>query len=259
MHIGICCGPEGATAAAAAGFDYIEGNVGALLQPRADDTAFQNALRLLKAAPLPCTAVNCFVPGDLKITGPAVDMTALQRYVTVAFERSERAGVRTIVFGSGGARRVPDGFNKDHATDQIVDFCRMLAPLAQQHGVTVVVEPLNVTECNILTTVGESADLVRRVNHPALRLLVDAYHFAKDNDSLSDLAASASLLAHVHMATVPNRLAPGMEPCDFAPIFKVLRQGGYAGGVSFEGTAPGSPAELARAASIMRALVTAAA
>ncbi len=254
MKIGICCGPDKAAAAARAGFEYIEWNVGALLKPFADRAVFEDALRQVKDSPLPCPAVNCFVPGELKITGPTADLAALERYVTVAFERAEAAGVQTIVFGSGGARQVPDGFPAAPATDQIADFCRMFAPLAQRHGVTVAVEPLNRAECNILTTVGESAALVRRVNHPAVRLLVDAYHFAKDSDSFGDLAASANLLSHVHLATIPNRVAPGVEPCDFSRFFRTLRKGGYTGRVSFEGKAPDSDAELARAAALMRSL-----
>lgn len=254
MQIGICCGPEQAGAAAKAGFEYFEWSVGGLLQPLADRAAFEEALQRVRAAALPCPVVNCFIPGDLKVTGPSADTAALRRYVTTAFERAETAGVRVIVFGSGAARRVPDSFDRGHAASQIAEFCRMLAPIAGQHGVTVVVEPLNVGECNILTTVGESAALVRQVGHPALRLLVDAYHFAKDGDSFADLAAGASLLAHAHLATIPNRLAPGAEPCDFSRFFTTLRQGGYAGRVSFEGKAPESPEGLALAASLMRGL-----
>ena len=254
MNIGICCGPDKAAAAAQAGFEYIEWSVGGLLKPLADRAAFDEAQRQVKASPLPCPVLNCFVPAELKITGPAVDPAALERYVTVAFERAEQAGVQTIVFGSGGARQVPDGFPATRATDQLADFCRMFAPLAQRRGVTVVIEPLNRAECNILTTVGESAALVRRVNHPAVRLLVDAYHFAKDADSFADLAASASLLAHVHLATIPNRLAPGVEPCEFGRFFQTLRKGAYAGRVSFEGKAPDSDTELAHAAALMRTL-----
>lgn len=254
MKIGICCGPDKAASAAEAGFEYIEWSVGGLLKPLADRTAFEDAWRQVKASPLPCPVLNCFVPAELKITGPSADPAALERYVTMAFERAEQAGVQTIVFGSGGARQVPDSIPVVRATDQIADFCRMFAPLAQRHGVMVVIEPLNRTECNILTTVGESAALVRRVNHPAVRLLVDAYHFAKDADSFADLTANANLLAHIHLATIPNRLAPGVEPCDFGRFFQTLRRGAYSGRVSFEGKIPGTDAELAQAAALMRSL-----
>ena len=73
MRFGLCCGLDVAPAAAAAGFDYIEMAVGGLLMPQADDATFEAALAALRAAPLPCPVVNCFVPGDIKITGPSAD------------------------------------------------------------------------------------------------------------------------------------------------------------------------------------------
>ena len=252
MKIGVCCGPDKAADVVAAGFDYFEGSVGGILKPGDPAAAFETVLHQVRTVPIPCPVVNCFVPGDLKITGPTADLAVLERYVTTVFQRAAQARIDTIVFGSGGARRVPDGVDKAHATDQIAAFCGMFAPIAQRYGVTVVVEPLNVSECNILTTVGESAALVRRVNHPALRLLVDGYHFAKDGDSLADLAANVALLAHVHLATIPNRLAPGVEPTDFSGLFRVLREGGYQGRVSFEGKMPDTPQALAHTAALMR-------
>ena len=97
--------------AAEFGYDYFEWTVGGLLKPLEGEDAFAAALAAVRAAPLPCPAVNCFLPAELKVTGPAVDPAALDRYVTTACRRAETAGVRVIVFGSGAARRVPDGFD----------------------------------------------------------------------------------------------------------------------------------------------------
>jgi hypothetical protein len=43
-------------------------------------------------------------------------------YVAKAFDRVARLGVRIVVFGSGGARRVPEGYPRDDAVRQMVDF-----------------------------------------------------------------------------------------------------------------------------------------
>jgi sugar phosphate isomerase/epimerase len=163
--------------------------------------------------------------------------------------------VEVIVFGSGAARRIPDGFSTNRAYDQLVAFGSMVAPLAQRQGVTVVVEPLNRSECNVLNTVAECAALVREVAHPNLRLLVDAYHLLRDGDSCQDVEAQAGLLAHVHLATEANRLAPGAEPCDFTPFFQALIRGGYDGRVSIEASAIKNPEkDLPVALAVMRRL-----
>jgi sugar phosphate isomerase/epimerase len=251
MQFGVCGAPSIAASAAHAGFDFFESSVGALLKPRELEEAFLSALAESRAAGLPCPVVNCFVPGDLKITGPEVDFAALEEYVTTTFERAARADVEVIVFGSGGARQIPEGFDAGEAHGQLVLFCSMFAPIAERHGVVVVMEPLNRQECNVLNTVGECATLVREVGHPGLRLLVDAYHLLRDGDSCGDIVSNGGLLRHVHVATIPNRLAPGAEPCDFFPFFDALIKAGYNGRISIEGNISSPESELSPALLMM--------
>lgn len=235
MKYGVCAVPEDASALAEAGFDYVEVHVQRLLRPEEDETSFSPELRRIQASSLPCSVANCFVPGHLKITGPEVDLDALTRYVTVACRRAQRAGIQTIVFGSGGARRIPNGFDRRKAWQQLLNFGEMLGPIAQQHDVTIVVEPLNTRETNVLNSIGESADYVRQVDHPSVRLLVDAYHWALEEDSVEDLITAAPLIRHAHIATYRSRLAPGLERCDFSGFFRALKDGGYDGRLSIEG------------------------
>lgn len=255
MRFGVCGDMGVAAIAAGVSYDYAEWNVAGLLAPREPEDVFRTSLEAIRAAELPYPVANGFVPGDLKITGPAVDDAALRAFVTTTMQRAERAGVQTIVFGSGGARRLPDGFDPQRAHAQIVDFCAMAGLLAHDHGVTVVVEPLNTEECNVLTTVGECALLVREVAHPAIRLLVDAYHLMHDADSYDDIVAHADVLAHVHIATTPNRRAPGAEDCDFSRFFSALKDAHYMGRLSIEARLSAPETELPAALAVMRGLV----
>lgn len=254
MRFGVCGDVSLAAAAARASYDFAEWSVHALLRPRESDDAFRASLDALPAAGLPYPVANCFVPGDLKITGPEVDNAALESYVTTAMRRAERAGVQVIVFGSGGARRIPDGFDAWVAHDQLVAFCRMAAAMAHNHGVTVAVEPLNRSECNVLTTVSECAALVNEVGHPSIRLLVDAYHLMRDDDLYESIVTHGPLLAHVHIATEKNRVAPGAEPCDFSRFFDALAKARYTGRVSIEGKIPNPKTDLPAALTLMRKL-----
>lgn len=253
MTFGVCCGLEQAPLAAQAGFDYFETGVGGATRPTESDAVFAETLAAFRAAPLPCRALNVFVPGNLKITGPAVDESALEQHVRVVCARAEQLGVSTIVFGSGGARQVPDGFERATAYEQIRRFARMAGSHAAAHGIAIAVEPLNTRECNILTTVAEAAQMVRDVDHPAVRLLVDCYHWALEKEPVDVIIANGPLFAHTHLATLPNRKAPGAEPYDFEPFFNALRTIGYTGGVSIEGQIPDPAADLPRALAVMKA------
>ncbi len=254
MQFGVCGDISLASTAAQADYDYAEWSVSALLKPRESEDVFRASLEALHTARLPYPVLNCFVPGDLKITGPDVDTAALKDYVRISMVRAEAASVDVIVFGSGGARCVPDGFDPRVAYDQLVAFCRMVGSLAHDHGVTVVVEPLNKLECNILNTVDECAALVQEVAHPGIRLLVDAYHLLLDGDSCESIATHGNLLAHVHIGTIPNRLAPAAEECDFSAFFDALAKARYTGRVSIEGNIPNPQVELPAALTLMRKL-----
>lgn len=251
MKFGVCGDPKMALVAKSAGYDYFEWSVGDFLRPREGEAAFETSLEQVQKVGLPCLAANVFVPGDLKITGPDAHMDALEAFVSTALRRAGTAGVQTIVFGSGGARRVPDGFDRKTAWSQLVDFGKMLAPIAGRYRVTIAVEPLNLTECNILNTVGEAALLVKAVDHPYFRLLADGYHWGKDGDTTAGIVDNAGLLVHTHIATVKDRLPPNaQDPC--TAFFGALRQAGYEGRVSIEGVIKNPETELPLALEIMR-------
>ena len=179
-------------------------------------------------------AVNGFLPGSLKIIGPDVDMDKARDYVGTATRRAAQAGVETIVFGSGRAREIPDGFDADEAWRQLVIFTRMAAREAATRGVRIVVEPLRASDCNFINTVGEAAALVAEVNHPNACLLVDSFHWACDNDSAEAIIENGKAIHHVHVATRDHRLPPGGEPYDWAPFYSALKTSNYDGTVSIE-------------------------
>jgi sugar phosphate isomerase/epimerase len=255
MIYGVCAIPEDTPTLAEAGFDYVELDVQVFLKPGGDEAAFRPEFERIQTASLPCLAANCFMPAHLKITGPCVDPDALARYVKAACERAQRVGIETIVFGAGGARAIPDGFDRQRAQGQLLDFGQLLGATAERYGVTIAVEPLNRRETNVWNAAREGADYVRQVNHPHVRLLVDAYHWALEQDSVEDLVAVAPLICHTHIATYNARRAPGAEACDFTPFFQALKDGGYDGRISIEctwddlpGQAAGALAALKRAA-----------
>jgi len=235
MLYGVCSGLENAAVIAAAGFDYIELHVQLNLRPEEPDEVFASELKKILASPLPCAAANCFIPNHLKITGPAADAAALEQYVAVACARAEQVGIETIVLGSGGARRIPDGCDREQALNQLAAFAWMAGEYAGRHAITVCLEPLNREECNVLNTVAETAEFVRMIGHPRVKLVVDGYHWARNGDPVESIVAAESLIHHVHIATYANRLAPGKECCDFQPFFSALVATGYDGRISIEG------------------------
>jgi sugar phosphate isomerase/epimerase len=234
MKIGVSAAVGKAAIAHAAGFDYLEENIQNFLVPEQPDAVFAENLKASRQSPLSIPSANCFLPGALKCVGPDIDEKRLDRYAQVAFKRAGHAGLRLLVFGSGGARNIPDGFSHDQAREQMVAYLRRIAPVAEAEGVTIVIEPLNRKECNFINTLNEGASIVNELDHTHVRLLADIYHMRMDDEPADAIVKHARLLAHVHVAEKEGRAAPGTSGEDFAPYLDALREGNYRGAISYE-------------------------
>lgn len=226
--------------------DYLEANVQKLLMPEASDADFAEQARRVSRLVGRIYAANCFLPGDLKVVGPSTDLPRLARYAESAFSRARSLGIEVIVFGSGAARRAPEGWPLATAFLQLIQALEICAPIAGRHGVTLVLEPLNRAECNVVNTVLEGAVAVSRVNHSRVRLLVDLFHMLRNDEAPEDLAKVAPWIAHAHVAEKTARSAPGVAGDDFRAFFSALRHGGYDGTLSTECDLGTDPREQAR-------------
>ena len=124
-----------------AGFDYVEASVPNLVRPSDPEEAFAETLETYRAAGLPIESVNLFLPRELRCTGPdAVPMDRLAEYAETVCRRLGRAGVPILVFGSGGARKLPDGWPREKADGQFVALLSRIGPIAERHGVKATAE-----------------------------------------------------------------------------------------------------------------------
>lgn len=234
MRFGMCTGPDGIRNAADAGYDFVEMTCANLL-PGQDEAAFAAVRQRLRSEPLPVEAFNVFLPGDLKVTGPVVDLKKVAAHMDVVLRRAAAAGASVMVFGSGGARRMPEGFDdRARAWAQLAEAARAAGEAAARYGMTIAMEPLLKRACNFFNRVEEGIALIDRVGHPNVKLLADLYHVAAEEEPFANVARAGSRLAHIHVATpsIPET-APGLA-YDFPGYFRALREAGYEGRVSVE-------------------------
>jgi sugar phosphate isomerase/epimerase len=234
MQFGICMPMDRSAKLRDAGWDYLEALVHQLLQGTTPNEQW-NGRAIAAAAGLSIAAANQLLPGSMKVTGPAVDFERLQQYMRVITRRAAEIGIKTLVFGSGVARNVPEGFNRNEARRQILDFVKMSAPLCARHDLVLVAEPLNRGECNIINSLSEAMEYVRSVDHPHFQCLLDSYHFWLEDEPLENLADAMPWIRHVHVADKLGRSAPGESGAsDYRPLFETLKRGGYDGPITVE-------------------------
>lgn len=233
-----CCLPGGPCDAARAqrllrmGFDYAEIAAAPLGAMREEE--FATLCREVRAGGLPVETANCFLPGELSLFAPQ-QAQALRGHVTRVLHRAAELGIRVIVFGSGGARRIPEGVSREAGEEALCAFLAWCGALCRETDVTLAVEPLRRAETNLLNTVEETARLLRPLGLSRVRLLADAYHVFCEEEPLSHLAGAAELLAHVHVAEPPRRVTPGADGGEYLARFTAaLRGAGYGGRISIE-------------------------
>ena len=234
VRVGYCTGLKNLEAAKAAGFDYVE--VSATEIASLSDADFDAAAAKIKQIGIATPAANLFLPGTLKVTGPDIDPAAQMAHVKKAFTRLAKLGTEVVVFGSGGARRVPDGFAKEEAFKQLVDFGRRAAVEARANGITITIEPLRKQETNIINTAAEGLELVNAIGDPNFQLMIDFYHLASEQEDPGIVLRAKDHIRHLHMANPTGRVFPQKwEEFDYAPFFANLRAIGYDKRISVEG------------------------
>src|SRR2546423_1324933 len=100
MRFGCCTDLAGLAAGQAAGYAYAELAATQALHVEEPESAFAETLGVVRTVGLPVEALNVFLPGHLKISGPRVDEARVERYVAVALERAAQLGAQVQVVGS---------------------------------------------------------------------------------------------------------------------------------------------------------------
>ena len=131
----------------------------------------------------------------------------------------------------------PAGVSRADAERTAVANLRAAVPLAEQAGVTLLVEAINSTDMPgyFADTVDRAAALVEGARSPSVRLQLDQYHVGRAGaDARAALRRYAPLVAHVQIADVPGRNQPGTGTQPIGEFLRDLDESGYHGSVGLE-------------------------
>src|SRR5207253_27319 len=76
-----------------------------------------------------------------------------------------------MVFGSPNQRATTAGLNREQATRNFVDGLKAVAPHAADRGVTILVEALPKSQCDVVQTLDEAASIVEEIGNPGVRTM----------------------------------------------------------------------------------------
>lgn len=250
MKLGVCASIQEAEVVRRSGFEYVECTVSEL-RPEADDAAWRRDIwPQFRDSPMPVEAFNVLLPGELKVVGPDVDEDRVRRFLERAFGRVRETGADTVVFGSGKARTIPDGFSRERGKAQLVQFLHTAADYAEPLGLTIVIEPLYRRASNTVHVLEEAVELAALVDRRAIRVLADFFHMTEENDALDHIVKYKEWIRHIHVSD--NYEPPGSGNYPFDQFADCLERSGYDGRISVECIWPQFSEQAAGAAAFVR-------
>lgn len=91
------------------GFDYLEMQVTAVASWSEEE--FEANCKKIQEVGLECHCFNVLFPGDMALIGDQADASRRDLYLHKAFARLQKLGGEIVVFGSGRARKKPEGLS----------------------------------------------------------------------------------------------------------------------------------------------------
>jgi D-psicose/D-tagatose/L-ribulose 3-epimerase len=195
---------------------------------------------MVEAAGLAVTGLHWLLvkPEGLSLTDP--DAAVRARTVAVMIRLialCAELGGGVLVHGSPRQRQIASGETQADALARLRDGLAQAASAAASAGVIYCIEPLSRRETALVNTVAEAAELVRAINHPNLRTMIDCSAAGlTETCSVSALIERwlpTGLIAHIQVND-PNRRGPGQGDMQFAPILAALKRHHYAGVIAVE-------------------------
>jgi hydroxypyruvate isomerase len=161
-----------------------------------------------------------------------------------SLEVAERLGIRALYLFSDEVG--PDGWikrlSRDYAPEEkyanLLDGAAKVMELVEKTSVTVWFEALNTVHIHGGVTVSThalAADVVRRINHPQLKMSFDCFHQQLTAGNLiAGLEAYAGLYPAVHIGDVPTRQEPGTGEINYHNVARKLQELGFDGLIGLE-------------------------
>ena len=154
---------------------------------------------------------------------------------TETVKACELLKVPNIVATSGNERF---DIEREKQVEMVADLLSEFGKIAEQSGISVVFEPLNVLvdhEGYLISKSSEAFELIKRVDSPAVKVLFDIYHQQiTEGNVIRNITENIDLIGHFHIGDNPGRHEPGTGELNYTNIFSAIKNTGYDGYLAFE-------------------------
>jgi hydroxypyruvate isomerase len=180
-----------------------------------------------------------------------VDPSARSAYVQGLQESIEAAqflGSPNLIALTGN----DNGYPRELQRKSIVDGLKACAPLVEEAGITLLLEPLNMHVNHpgyFLASSVEGFSIIEEVGSPNVKLLYDIYHQQiTEGNLIPTITRNIELIGHFHAAGHPGRNELDRGEIHYPAVFQAIDEAGYKGFVGLEYFPKDNPLEGIKAA-----------
>jgi sugar phosphate isomerase/epimerase len=235
MLFGCCALSKNAALVKSMGYDFIEieGSELAAEKPEAD---FRPVKDTLAAAGIPVRGFNKFFTAGISFVGPNIDKARNESYIQTAIARGKELGGQNIGWGSPMSRKMPEGFAREKALEQMREALTYMADVAAKYQMNILMESIIGKMETLILTIKDATDMARSTSRPNVHVVADIYHMIHNWDVLEKMWIAGPDLYHVHFTEL-DRSTPGTNPAQrgmYVNSFQVMNSMGYDKSVSIE-------------------------
>jgi hydroxypyruvate isomerase len=148
---------------------------------------------------------------------------------------AKKLGSSTLIVTTGNTF---DDESFEASRRRVVSNLAMIGKVAEDNGLTMVLEPLNTLADHHgywLTKMAQAVDIVTEINSPAVKILMDLYHQqVQEGNLIANLTQYITHIGHFHTAGVPGRHELIGGEIDYRALFKAIGATSYQAYVGLE-------------------------
>ncbi|PAV31185.1 xylose isomerase [Virgibacillus profundi] len=144
-------------------------------------------------------------------------------------------GAKSIITQTGN---VIEDIPRDKQRETMIETLKICAPLCEEAGVTLEIEPMNGLvdhRGHFLQYSDEAVSILEQVNSPNVKLVFDVYHQQiTEGNVIRNATGFSDYINHYHIADNPGRQQPGTGELNYVNILKAIKDTGYTGFIGLE-------------------------
>lgn len=237
MILGICCGTDenSVKMMSEIGYRYLESGIKGFYKNK---NGLEQTLKALDKYKIRLEVGQHPFPGEYDPSGEQSGeaLEKIREYMYDLIESTSDLNMSTLVMGAGGARVLPSPDKYENVVKQMADICKYaISPVLDEFGIILALEGLVKNETTMMNTTDESVKIAKMADEPNIKVMVDLYHAANENENFEDFKNYKGYIRHAHIGKPSPRVMPSKEDgYDYKPFFSALRSANFNGRMSVE-------------------------